>query len=275
MPEKAIQQKEYTREEAENQYQKKSRIFINFLDEETSSSICEQEIITGLPKTPYVSPHGLSGKAIQDYTFLHTTGAPISGLHKKEDQQINYIYKKNKFCIGVVIIQFLDICTGKLLAPTKTLTGFICTPYCSPYGDEGKDIPCYKFIKHCGAPIHGKFKPEPQTITYLYCHCSRCCCCHCCPPKKGEVRIRFINQENNEAIAATEILKGNIGSNYSSPYGTTGKNISGFKLVKITGAPLNGTFGPVTKTINYIYKTKTPPKPQPSCCCCCCCCCCC
>ena len=274
MPAKEFSQKQCTREEAEVQFQKKSCIFINFIDEETMNPICAQEIITGEVKTPYVSPHGLSGKALEEYTFLHTTGAPVSGLYKEEDQQINYIYKHCKPRIGAVIIQFLDICTGKMLAPSETLTGFVYAPYCSPYGKEGKNIPCYKLIKHCGAPIKGIFKPETQTITYCYCHC---CCCHTCPQnsQKGEVRIRFVNKANNEAIAATEILKGKVGDCYTSPYGTAGKNINGFKLVKITGAPLNGCFSTVPKTITYVYESTTPPEPEPICCWCCCCKCCC
>ncbi|MGX6980277.1 MucBP domain-containing protein, partial [Vagococcus elongatus] len=101
----------------------------------------------------------------------------------------------------------------KELAKPITLTGGVN----EPYQTEPKEISGYKFVEVKGAPATGEFKPESQTVTYVY-------------QQQGTVTVRYVDMDDKE-LAKPITLTGGV----NEPYDTAQKEFSGYKFVEVKG----------------------------------------
>ncbi|RSU07429.1 MucBP domain-containing protein, partial [Vagococcus elongatus] len=158
---------------------------------------------------------------------VEVKGAPAAGEFKPESQTVTYVYQQQ----GTVTVRYVDT-DDKELAEPITLTGGVN----EPYQTEPEEISGYKFVEVKGAPATGEFKPESQTVTYVY-------------QQQGTVTVRYVDTEDKE-LAKPITLTGGV----NEPYQTEPEEISGYKFVEVKGAPAAGEFKAESQTVTYVYQ---------------------
>ncbi|MGX6978556.1 MucBP domain-containing protein, partial [Vagococcus elongatus] len=128
--------------------------------------------------------------------------------------------------MGEVKVNYLDT-AGKPIYDSSLLKGEVG----ELYQTEQKEFPGYKFVEVKGAPASGEFKPENQTVTYVY-------------QQQGTVTVRYVDTEDKELTKPITLTGG-----VNEPYDTAQKEFSGYKFVEVKGAPAAGEFKPESQTV--------------------------
>ncbi|MHC5291920.1 MucBP domain-containing protein [Listeria welshimeri] len=141
---------------------------------------------------------------------------------------------------GSVTVNYQDE-QGISLAPTETLKGDIGETYTTVQ----KDITGYDF-KEIQGDATGEFTTKAQVVTYIYAQTPT-------PVEQGTVTVNYQDEQGN-AVAPTETLKGDVGTTYT----TVQKDITGYDFKELQG-DATGEFTTKAQVVNYIYaKTVTP-----------------
>ncbi|MBC1684496.1 MucBP domain-containing protein [Listeria welshimeri] len=141
---------------------------------------------------------------------------------------------------GSVTVNYQDE-QGNSLAPTETLKGDIGKTYTTVQ----KDITGYDF-KEVQGDATGEFTTKAQVVTYIYAQTPT-------PVEQGTVTVNYQDEQGN-AVASTETLKGDVGETYT----TVQKDITGYDFKELQGNA-TGEFTTKAQVVNYIYaKTVTP-----------------
>ncbi|MBC2377962.1 MucBP domain-containing protein [Listeria welshimeri] len=141
---------------------------------------------------------------------------------------------------GSVTVNYQDE-QGNSLAPTETLKGDVGETYTTVQ----KDITGYDF-KEVQGDATGEFTTKAQVVTYIYAQTPT-------PVEQGTVTVNYQDEQGN-AVAPTETLKGDIGETYT----TVQKDITGYDFKEVQGNT-TGEFTTKAQVVNYIYaKTVTP-----------------
>ncbi|MGX6980279.1 MucBP domain-containing protein, partial [Vagococcus elongatus] len=203
-------------------YQQQGTVTVRYVDTE-DKELAKPITLTGGVNEPYqTEPEEISG-----YKFVEVKGAPAAGEFKAESQTVTYVYQQQ----GTVTVRYVDT-EDKELAKPVTLTGGVN----EPYQTEPEEISGYKFVEVKGAPAAGEFKPESQTVTYVY-------------QQQGTVTVRYVDTDDKE-LAEPITLTGGV----NEPYQTEPEEISGYKFVEVKGAPATGEFKPESQTVTYVYQ---------------------
>ncbi|WP_228481532.1 MucBP domain-containing protein [Listeria welshimeri] len=141
---------------------------------------------------------------------------------------------------GSVTVNYQDE-QGNSLAPTETLKGDVGKTYTTVQ----KDITGYDF-KEVQGNATGEYTTKAQVVTYIYAQTPT-------PVEQGTVTVNYQDEQGN-AVAPTETLKGDIGETYT----TVQKDITGYDFKEVQG-DATGEFTTKAQVVNYIYtKTVTP-----------------
>ncbi|MBC1782253.1 MucBP domain-containing protein, partial [Listeria welshimeri] len=141
---------------------------------------------------------------------------------------------------GSVTVNYQDE-QGNSLAPTETLKGDVGETYTTVQ----KDITGYDF-KEVQGNATGEFTTKAQVVTYIYAQTPT-------PVEQGTVTVNYQDEQGN-AVAPTETLKGDVGETYT----TVQKDITGYDFKEIQG-DATGEFTTKAQVVTYIYtKTVTP-----------------
>ncbi|WP_228474656.1 MucBP domain-containing protein [Listeria welshimeri] len=141
---------------------------------------------------------------------------------------------------GSVTVNYQDE-QGNSLAPTETLKGDVGKTYTTVQ----KDITGYDF-KEVQGNATGEYTTKAQVVTYIYAQTPT-------PVEQGTVTVNYQDEQGN-AVAPTETLKGDIGKTYT----TVQKDITGYDFKEVQG-DATGEFTTKAQVVNYIYtKTVTP-----------------
>ncbi|MBC1818421.1 MucBP domain-containing protein [Listeria welshimeri] len=141
---------------------------------------------------------------------------------------------------GTVTVNYQDE-QGNAVAPTETLKGDIGETYTTVQ----KDITGYDF-KEVQGDATGEFTTKTQVVTYIYAKTVT-------PVEQGTVTVNYQDEQGN-AVAPTETLKGDVGETYT----TVQKDITGYDFKEVQGNA-TGEFTTKAQVVNYIYaKTVTP-----------------
>ncbi|WP_228468696.1 MucBP domain-containing protein [Listeria welshimeri] len=141
---------------------------------------------------------------------------------------------------GSVTVNYQDE-QGNSLAPTETLKGDVGETYTTVQ----KDITGYDF-KEVQGNATGEFTTKAQVVTYIYAQTPT-------PVEQGTVTVNYQDEQGN-AVAPTETLKGDVGETYT----TVQKDITGYDFKELQGNA-TGEFTTKAQVVNYIYaKTVTP-----------------
>ncbi|WP_270893752.1 MucBP domain-containing protein [Listeria welshimeri] len=141
---------------------------------------------------------------------------------------------------GSVTVNYQDE-QGNSLAPTETLKGDVGETYTTVQ----KDITGYDF-KEVQGNATGEFTTKTQVVTYIYAQTPT-------PVEQGTVTVNYQDEQGN-AVAPTETLKGDVGETYT----TVQKDITGYDFKEIQG-DATGEFTTKAQVVTYIYtKTVTP-----------------
>ncbi|MBC1477310.1 MucBP domain-containing protein [Listeria welshimeri] len=141
---------------------------------------------------------------------------------------------------GSVTVNYQDE-QGNSLAPTETLKGDVGKTYTTVQ----KDITGYDF-KEVQGNATGEYTTKAQVVTYIYAQTPT-------PVEQGTVTVNYQDEQGN-AVAPTETLKGDIGKTYT----TVQKDITGYDFKEVQGNT-TGEFTTKAQVVNYIYaKTVTP-----------------
>lgn len=133
-------------------------IYVNYLDTD-GEVISPNKIYQGLIGDTYSTE--ADKKDIDGYIFVRVDG-DVSGVFSKDEQQINYIYRKLAVQGQPVTVSYQDE-SGKSVSDDVILKGNIGEPYNSPK----KDIKNYTF-KEIQGTASGEFTDKAQTVTYVY-----------------------------------------------------------------------------------------------------------
>ncbi|MBC1619592.1 MucBP domain-containing protein, partial [Listeria welshimeri] len=153
-----------------------------------------------------------------------------------------YIYAQTPTPVeqGTVTVNYQDE-QGNAVAPTETLKGDIGKTYTTVQ----KDITGYDF-KEVQGDATGEFTTKAQVVTYIYAQTPT-------PVEQGTVTVNYQDEQGN-AVASTETLKGDVGETYT----TVQKDITGYDFKELQGNA-TGEFTTKAQVVNYIYaKTVTP-----------------
>ncbi|MBC1463282.1 MucBP domain-containing protein [Listeria welshimeri] len=141
---------------------------------------------------------------------------------------------------GSVTVNYQDE-QGNSLAPTETLKGDVGETYTTVQ----KDITGYDF-KEVQGNATGEYTTKAQVVTYIYAQTPT-------PVEQGTVTVNYQDEQGN-AVAPTETLKGDVGTTYT----TVQKDITGYDFKEVQG-DVTGEFTTKAQVVNYIYaKTVTP-----------------
>ncbi|MBC1703395.1 MucBP domain-containing protein [Listeria welshimeri] len=141
---------------------------------------------------------------------------------------------------GSVTVNYQDE-QGNSLAPTETLKGDVGETYTTVQ----KDITGYDF-KEVQGNATSEFTTKAQVVTYIYAQTPT-------PVEQGTVTVNYQDEQGN-AVAPTETLKGDVGETYT----TVQKDITGHDFKEVQGNA-TGEFTTKAQVVNYIYaKTVTP-----------------
>ncbi|WP_228471755.1 MucBP domain-containing protein [Listeria welshimeri] len=141
---------------------------------------------------------------------------------------------------GSVTVNYQDE-QGNSLAPTETLKGDVGETYTTVQ----KDITGYDF-KEVQGNATGEYTTKAQVVTYIYAQTPT-------PVEQGTVTVNYQDEQGN-AVAPTETLKGDVGETYT----TVQKDITGYDFKELQGNA-TGEFTTKAQVVNYIYaKTVTP-----------------
>ncbi|WP_267651127.1 MucBP domain-containing protein [Listeria welshimeri] len=139
---------------------------------------------------------------------------------------------------GTVTVNYQDE-QGNSLAPTETLKGDVGKTYTTVQ----KDITGYDF-KEVQGNATGEYTTKAQVVTYIYAQTPT-------PVEQGTVTVNYQDEQGN-AVAPTETLKGDVGETYT----TVQKDITGYDFKEVQG-DATGEFTKEAQVVNYIY-TQTP-----------------
>ncbi|MBC2313463.1 MucBP domain-containing protein [Listeria welshimeri] len=144
---------------------------------------------------------------------------------------------------GSVSVNYQDE-QGNSLAPTETLKGDVGETYTTVQ----KDITGYDF-KEVQGNATGEYTTKAQVVTYIYAQTPT-------PVEQGTVTVNYQDEQGN-AVAPTETLKGNIGETYT----TVQKDITGYDFKEVQGNT-TGEFTTKTQVVTYIYAQTPTPVEQ-------------
>ncbi|MBC2279355.1 MucBP domain-containing protein [Listeria welshimeri] len=144
---------------------------------------------------------------------------------------------------GSVSVNYQDE-QGNSLAPTETLKGDIGETYTTVQ----KDITGYDF-KEVQGNATGEYTTKAQVVTYIYAQTPT-------PVEQGTVTVNYQDEQGN-AVAPTETLKGEIGKTYT----TVQKDITGYDFKEVQG-DATGEFTTKTQVVTYIYAQTPTPVEQ-------------
>ncbi|MBF2565288.1 MucBP domain-containing protein [Listeria welshimeri] len=178
-------------------------------------------------------------KDVEGYDFKEVQG-DATGEFTTKAQVVNYIYAKTVTPVeqGTVTVNYQDE-QGNTVAPSETLKGDVGETYTTVQ----KDITGYDF-KEVQGNATGEYTTKAQVVNYIYAQTPT-------PVEQGTVTVNYQDEQGN-AVAPTETLKGDIGETYT----TVQKDITGYDFKEVQGNA-TGEFTTKAQVVTYIY-TQTP-----------------
>jgi len=208
-------------------------ITVNYLDTD-GQPIADPQTMTGQLGSDYT----LTPKSIAGYKFQ---AGDLTGKFTTGTKSVTLTYQKVTAAQGSVTVNYVDD-HGKVLAPAKTLTGDVDTPFTiSQPGIAG-----YTF-HHANRSLAGTFTGQPQTVTLIY---------QATPAKLGSVVIKY-QTADGQSIAADRRLTGTLEATYT----ITPPAFKQYKYQKATGK-LAGKFSTTTPTIVLTYTKQATDQGQ-------------
>ncbi|MBC2199950.1 MucBP domain-containing protein [Listeria welshimeri] len=214
-------------------------VTVNYQDEQ-GNAVAPTETLKGDVGETYTTVQ----KDITGYDFKELQGN-ATGEFTTKAQVVNYIYAKTVTPVeqGTVTVNYQDE-QGNSVAPTETLKGDIGETYTTVQ----KDITGYDF-KEVQGNATGEFTTKAQVVTYIYAQTPT-------PVEQGTVTVNYQDEQGN-AVAPTETLKGDIGETYT----TIQKDITGYDFKEVQGNA-TGEFTTKAQVVNYIYTQTVTPVEQ-------------
>lgn len=210
----------------------KGTVTVNYVDS-NGKKIADATTLTG----PVDSSYTIEKKAIPGYTFK--TG-DLTGTYTATPKTVTLTYEAAT-AQGTVTINYLDD-RGKTLAPAKTLTGDVATPYTiSQINIDG-----YTF-QHADGALAGSFTKEPQTVNLTY---------KATTDKQGQIIVKY-QTADGKTLAPDSQLTGTI----ETPYTITPPTFTNYQYQKASG-DLTGKFGTTTPTVTLTYAKQTANQGQ-------------
>ncbi|MBC1767333.1 MucBP domain-containing protein [Listeria welshimeri] len=135
---------------------------------------------------------------------------------------------------GTVTVNYQDE-QGNTVAPSETLKGDVG----KTYKTVQKDVEGYDF-KEVQGNATGEFTTKAQVVNYIYAKTVT-------PVEQGTVTVNYQDEQGN-AVAPTETLKGDVGETYT----TVQKDVEGYDFKEVQGNT-TGEFTKESQVVTYIY----------------------
>ena len=209
-------------------YAYKTKVTAEYINKVTGEKMAEDEVLNGHEGDKYETER----KNIDDYKLIEIP-ENADGTMTKEEIKVTYYYSHIS---GGVIINHIDIKTGKQLLDETKVEGYEG----APYETHEENISGYELVKEkYPENAKGNMTIEPIRVTYYYI-------------KRIEVNVKYVDKETGEEIEKAIKISGHEGDDYK----TEAKDIQGYNLVK---EPENkdGTMKDDSIDVIYYYRRKT------------------
>ena len=207
----------------------RTKVTAQYIDRATGGKLAPDEVQNGHEGDAYVTER----KAFDDYKLVEV---PVNadGAMTKKDITVTYYYVHTS---GGVIVNHLDVNTGKQLRDESKIEGYEG----DPYETHEENIPGYTLVQEkYPANATGTMTIEETRVTYYY-------------VKQTEVNVRYVDKETGEEVAEKTKIEGNEGDDFT----TEAKDIPGYDLVE-EPEKKDGTM--MAEPIEVIYYYRRPAK---------------
>lgn len=205
-------------------YAKKTKVYMNYLDQETGEVIAPQGEENGYVGKPYeVNPISITG-----YIAVRTEG-DSTGEMTETPKEVTFYYAKNTS----VAVKYVDKYTNEEISTAETIPGNSGEDYdANPYK---KDIDGYQYIEDSGN-VTGTYANDPVEVIYYY-------------AKKVKLISKYVDKYSGEEIRESSSRDVIEGEGYSAQE----ISIDNYTYVE----PLNSTSGTVGNediVVTFAYK---------------------
>ena len=207
----------------------RTKVTAEYIDKATGDKLAPDVVQDGHEGDAYVTER----KVFDDYKLVEVP-ANADGSMTKDEITVTYYYVHTS---GGVIVNHLDVNTGKQLRDEAKIEGYEG----DPYETHEENIPGYTLVQDkYPANATGTMKIEKTRVDYYY-------------AKQTEVNVKYVDKETGDEVAEKTNIPGNEGDNFT----TEPKDVPGYDLVE-EPEQKDGTM--TAEPIELIYYYRRPAK---------------
>ena len=182
----------------------RTKVNVKYIDKITGEPVADSEVIDGHEGDAYETER----KVVDDYKLVEVP-AKADGSMTKEEIDVTYYYVHVS---GGVIVNHLDVNTGKQLRDESKIEGYEG----DPYETHEEEIPGYELVEdRYPAKAKGTMTIAEITVDYYY-------------VKKSQVNVRYVDKDTGDDVADEVVIAGREGDAYT----TEAKTVPGYDLVE-------------------------------------------
>ena len=182
----------------------RTKVNAKYLDKVTGEPVADDEVINGHEGDAYETER----KVVDGYKLVEVP-AKADGTMTKEEIDVTYYYVHTS---GGVIVNHLDVKTGKQLLEESKIEGYEG----DPYETHEENIPGYELVQdRYPDNAKGTMMIDEIPVNYYY-------------AKLSQVKVRYVDKDTGDDVAEEVVITGKEGDEYM----TEAKDVPGYDLVE-------------------------------------------
>ena len=182
----------------------RTKVNAKYLDKVTGEPVADDEVINGHEGDAYETER----KVVDGYKLVEVP-AKADGTMTKEEIDVTYYYVHTS---GGVIVNHLDVKTGKQLKDESKIEGYEG----DPYETHEENIPGYELVQdRYPDNAKGTMTIDEIPVNYYY-------------AKLSQVKVRYVDKDTGDDVAEEVVITGKEGDEYT----TEAKDVPGYDLVE-------------------------------------------
>ena len=182
----------------------RTKVNAKYIDKITGEPVADSEVIDGHEGDAYETER----KVVDGYKLVEVPDK-ADGTMTKEEITVTYYYVHTS---GGVIVNHLDVKTGKQLRDESKIEGYEG----DPYETHEENIPGYELVEEMyPANAKGTMTIDEIPVNYYY-------------AKLSQVKVRYVDKDTGDDVADEVVITGKEGDEYT----TEAKEVPGYDLVE-------------------------------------------
>ena len=182
----------------------RTKVNAKYLDKVTGEPVADDEVINGHEGDAYETER----KVVDGYKLVEVP-AKADGTMTKDEIDVTYYYVHTS---GGVIVNHLDVKTGKQLKDESKIEGYEG----DPYETHEENIPGYELVQdRYPDNAKGTMMIDEIPVNYYY-------------AKLAQVKVRYVDKDTGDDVAEEVVITGKEGDEYT----TEAKDVPGYDLVE-------------------------------------------